>query len=42
MIGYLRVDPAQTLGFVQIFGDRLGGNKLAVAFDWQAELSTQG
>ena len=42
MIVALRVDPAQALGFVQIFGDRLGGNEPAVTFDRQTELSAQG
>ena len=42
MIVALRVDPAQALGFVQIFGDRLGGNELAVALDRQTKLSAQG
>ena len=41
MIAFLSVDPAQALGFVQIFGDRLGCNELAVAFDRQTELSAQ-
>ena len=41
MIVFLRVDPSQALSLVQICGDRLGGNELAVAFDRQTELSAQ-
>ena len=41
MIGFLCVDPSQALSLVQICGDRLGGNELAVAFDRQTELSAQ-